>query len=166
MIEREIPRYCRLFYHYYHYFADPDVYYCRAAVINTRICCQHDQAEVCFLFRSRQLELEDKHSSLELEYRKYMELKGECLHTETLPVGAELEFRRSRPTYEQHRFQSRPSTWSIVPVMDTLHPCTQYESKHYNIMLTGYKRARLKLLIILTTVFMFISCASFIYKIY
>lgn len=32
-------------------------------------------------FRSRQLELEDKHSTLELEYRKYMELKGEYLYT-------------------------------------------------------------------------------------
>lgn len=41
-------------------------------------------AGVCFFSRrSRQLELEDKHSALELELRKYMEIKGAywCEHT-------------------------------------------------------------------------------------
>ena len=34
------------------------------------------QQDVCVSFRSRQLELEDKQSMLELELRKYMELDG------------------------------------------------------------------------------------------
>lgn len=34
------------------------------------------QPDVCVSFRSRQLELEDKQSILELELRKYMELDG------------------------------------------------------------------------------------------
>lgn len=38
-----------------------------------------------FVFRSRQLELEDKQSTLELELRKYMEINGMywCAHTHT-----------------------------------------------------------------------------------
>lgn len=45
-----------------------------------------DMTQLVFVFfslRSRQLELEDKHSALELELRKYMEIKGAywCEHT-------------------------------------------------------------------------------------
>lgn len=43
------------------------------------LCSSHDlqpQQSVCVSLRSRQLELEDKQSMLELELRKYMELNG------------------------------------------------------------------------------------------
>lgn len=45
-----------------------------------------DSADACFSCRSRQLELEDKQSMLELELRKYMEINGVYfgVHTERL----------------------------------------------------------------------------------
>lgn len=51
-----------------------------------------------FSLRSRQLELEDKQSMLELELRKYMEMKGAHIQTFTIAMSLLIAMQLKRAT--------------------------------------------------------------------